>query len=668
MEPISYAGIVSPAFLEKMRSLGKRDRDIADAMAMSSQGFKKQYDRIKQSYGNTDDAITAFLNVRYYNDVQAPQPQSFAPQPQEDSLFRKTIGGINKVSEYIASPINAASGIITKGIGAATGMDVSASGDVQNLDKNASMARTSLPLTAGLATAPLSIPAAAVATGIAGFAGRGLNETSDAITGQDQQSIAGRVIDSAKEGVKVGATDFLAGKALGLVGRAGKRLLSPLASRFDSEIAAIAERSNIELPLSSLSKSNVVQQVEALSQKGIYGKSLEETLDQATSAISQKADDLVRSFGGSEDLTIAGKSIIDGADQFRQTWRASKNTLYKKAEELIAKQSNAFVPDTTSTIAVIDEILSGKQSASQLLGDYALSDATVGILTTLRKNLAEGTGVPLKSYVSTLNELNKMTKFGDTLVSTGDQAILKKVIATLDDDVAKGMSSISPEISNALTKADNLYKAGIEELDSRFGDKIARLSQNPTQLVDALIKSNSVDDIPRIFGMIGTGEDGAKRIADVQSAFVSKLIKSATGDNGIMGRTLQRKIDSYGESTIRAIMGDDAFQILQDIQKLSSAVGRGQSVAAGSQTAFLAKLQAFFTALFTGNIPIAAGIVGGDKVLAELYKTNAFRTWLTKGLSSPPALDAAAGLAGEALQRATVYGSQQLPAITPTMK
>lgn len=619
---------------------------------MSTAEFQKKI-RDGESIGISRDVTYKAIKNKGYS-IQGE------PEASQQGLLSKIGGAAMKTAEYVASPLNTASGLITKGIGAATGIDVSAAPDVQNLQKNAEMARTSLPLTVGLATAPLSLPASALATGVAGFVGRGLEETSSAITGKDQQSVLGRVGESVKEGVATGLTDLALGKAVKMAGSAGKKLLSPLAGRFNDEIAVLASKKGIDLPLSSLTDSNVVKQAESITQKGIFGGKLETVVDTANKKLSDIANSFVTKFGGSQDMTIAGKSVLEGADTFRDAWRGAKNAAYTKASALLkAGDSGGFMPDTSNTVATIDEILSGKQAASGIIGESATSDTTTGILQTIRKNLTSGDTKSLQSFTSALDELNKMTKFGNTLISTGDQGILKKVIATMDQDVTNGLRSIAPEAAKALDEADTIYKNGIELLDSSFGKNIAKLSDNPTKIIDQLITPNSVDDVPRIFNLIGQGENGAKRIADVQSAFASKLLNKSAGQDGILGRTLNNQINTYGESTVRAVLGDDGLQAIREIQKLASAINEGQKVAAGSQTAFLGKTQAFLTALFTGNLPIAAGIAGGDKVLSGLFQTEWFRTWLTKGFEATPIIENVTRIGGEAVKRAGVSLTQQ---------
>lgn len=652
---------LTPSFLETQRSKGIMNNVLADFIGKNVPEVMSEVQAVRQKYGKDNDAaVKSYLDWKIYGTTNPTE--RFSPpasEPEQEPGLLSTVGS------YLRAPSAAFAGAAVKGIGKLTGMDVSGNQDVQNLDENlqksGTVARYGLPVVAGLATGGLGLLPAAGITGTAGAVGRGINETTDAVTGVDQQSIGGRVKESLTEGVVTGVVDATVGKGLKVAGKVGKKLLSPFASRFDSEIAALASRKGLDLPVSSLSKSNVVKQLETYAQKGIAGGAVEEQVETATKKLSSMADDLVKSFQGSDDFTVAGKSVIEGANTFRDAWRVAKNKAYDVAKQTLrASDSGGFQPDTRNTVAVIDEIMGGKQAASGILGDTATSDALSGILQSIRTNLTSGKTLPLEAFTSTLDELNQMTKFGNTLVSTGDQAVLKKVIATLDGDVARGLQSIAPKAAQALDKADALYSKGIRLLDSDFGNRIAKLSDNPTKIVDQLITPKSVDDVPRIFELIGKGKDGPQRVADVRAAFTRKLIDSTKGADGVIGNQLAKSIDRFGESTVKAVLGDDAFKALREVQQIASAINTGQSVAKGSQTAFVQKITAFVLAVGSGNIPLAAGIAGGDVGLSKLFSTQWFRSWLTTGLNASPALKAAGQIGGQLLRRGAVAGSQQL--------
>ena len=86
---------VSPDSLEMLRAQGTKDSTItddfiADEMAKSSTHFSTQLTKIRKKYGGDPDAVSAFLNMRFYGDTQynpvskttstgSPQPKSNHP-------------------------------------------------------------------------------------------------------------------------------------------------------------------------------------------------------------------------------------------------------------------------------------------------------------------------------------------------------------------------------------------------------------------------------------------------------------------------------------------------------------------------------------------------------------------------------------------------------------
>ena len=598
---------------------------------------------------------TMLLNMHYFG-----RPLLSEPDDVSAELAKPSQGLFSKIWDYASAPFDAATGVGVMGLGRATGVDVSRDPHVKGLAENAQQTADISPLVGsviGSAVGPVGTAAGAIAgKGIGNLIETGI----DVAQGKEQRNtISQKLYEPVVEGAIAGTVDYGVGKALKLAKPTVKKLLSPFASRFDGEIAALAAKNEIELPVSSLSKSNAVRQLETVAQKGFAGGIAEKQVDIANKQLSIMADDLVKGFKGSDDFTIAGKSVIEGADAFRDSWRAAKNKAYASAKELLKNaDTGAFQPSTSATVNTIDEILSGKQAASQIMGDAPVSDTVTSILTTIRQNLTSGKPLSLEAYTSTLDELNQLTKFGNSLVSTGDQGVLKKVIATMDQDVTRGLEAIAPNAAKALKKADNLYAKGIQILDSDFGSKIAKLSDNPTKIVDQLITPKSADDVPRIFELIGKGKNGPQRVADVQSAFTRKILDSSTGQKGLLGNQIDKSIDRYGETTIKSVLGEDAFQGLREIQKIATALNRGQSVAEGSQTAYLTKITAFITALATGNLPAAAGIAGGDVALSKLFSTQWFRTWLTKGFETSPVIENVAKKVEPVLRKGAVLGAQ----------
>lgn len=79
-----FGGIVSADFLEKGRSQGMDDRDIAQRMSESSPFFAEQLQKIQIGTNNNPKAVSALLNMRFYGDAKY--------SPAEDSTKKGFIG------------------------------------------------------------------------------------------------------------------------------------------------------------------------------------------------------------------------------------------------------------------------------------------------------------------------------------------------------------------------------------------------------------------------------------------------------------------------------------------------------------------------------------------------------------------------------------------------
>lgn len=440
----------------------------------------------------------------------------------------------------------------------------------------------------------------------------------------------------AKEGI-AGA----AGEAGGIVlGKAGGKLLKPFASRFNDDIARIAKRTNIDLPASAVSDSGVVQQGEALASKGFFGSPIQKTYDDAVSKLSKLADDLVKSFDGTTDLTVAGDSIAKGIAQYEEAWRAGKTALYDKASDelnkkIVVSSANKLIPDVENTIAVLDSLISDEKLAAEVLGE----GFDTSVLSTMRKNLSEGRS--FDAIKSTIKELNKLGKFGGRdVVATGDTAVFRKVAATLDDDIMNWLRDVAPDAYNASVAADKLYAEGIEALNGKVGTAIGSLVDEPSKLVKKVIQPKSPEKVQRAFDLIASGDDGIKNIADVQSAFMQDLISQAQGTtDDLTGKGLKRVINKYGDDTLKVVFGDDAVKVLKEYAEIADALAKSQRVSGGSQTAFLAELSTTMALLGSGNFKEAAALVGSDVALSRLFNSALGKKWMTEGLTASPIIE-----------------------------
>ena len=131
--------------------------------------------------------------------------------------------------------------------------------------------------------------------------------------------------------------------------------------------------------------------------------------------------------------------------------------------------------------------------------------------------------------------------------------------------------------------------------------------------------------------LVGSTEGGFERLQTVRSSFLKEILDRAKNEEGeLMGRTLFESIKKHG-TVIDELYDEFTAQGIREVAQMASALGRGTSAAKGSQTLFLAKLSAFFGALFSGNFPAAVGIAAQDIAFSKIFSTEFGRQLVTKG-------------------------------------
>lgn len=512
----------------------------------------------------------------------------------------------------------------------------------------------SLPLIGGIAGATIAAPvgfaaglptgpgafvtgaaAGAAGAGVGGGAMEGGRQMIGDLMGVDKKFSNQSTTDTpdvkriAAEGALNAAGEF-GGQ---LVVRGLTKIAAPFAKQFMRDIAEIAARQGIKLPVSAMTNSSAVRGGEAIASKGFFGGAVGEVSEKASKDIAKLGDDFVSSLGGTEDLLLAGKSIDEGAQAYRSAWQTVKTKLYKKAAELIAARPKREYIDVSEPITVLENILKSKSAAGEVLG----SGVEMGRLQTILQNL-KNKKLSIGILESASNELGQIIKRGG-LVQTGDEAALASVQSSIQNALESHVATFAPEVATALRKADAAYQKGIQLLDSGVGNQIDALSSTPERIVEAIIKPNSESSVSKLLSLVGQGAKGQERIANVRSAFAKRIIDMAKNQDGTFaGDKLGTLLKKYGK-TIPAVFGDDAAKQLDEIAKLAHAMTAGEKMAQGSQTAFLTKIGSVISgasvAIMSGRPDLAVGIIigapGADYAMMKIFSTDAGRKLLLEG-------------------------------------
>jgi hypothetical protein len=542
-------------------------------------------------------------------------------------------------------------------------------GDIADIIGPAMPVATSILGAVGAAGPAIPTGPGAIAAGAVGAAaGAGVGETGRREIGNllhVEERFGGRektpfedIIGIGKETIIGGASELIGGQLVGRpLAAAGRKLLVPFAKHFSDDLARIAARRSIDLPVSAISDDPLVEIGEAVASKGFFGGRLKTVVNTAKKQLDDSVESFIKKIGGSDDIITAGKSIAEGVDEYRSAWMKGKSKIYKAASD-IAKDTINKVPDTTNTIALLDELIADDILAKEVLGE----GFDMKILTTMRKNLSEGKS--FEAIDAAISKLAKLSNFGGRdFVTTGDPALIRKVASTLDDDIMKWLSTIDKEAYQAATQADEFFKSGISALNDSANKTITSLADEPSKLLNKTIRPKSPEQASKAIELIIATEGGAERVANLQTAFVRELVESAKGtSDDLAGAGLERILNKYGDETLDAVLGEDSRIFLRETARVSQALSKSQKISGGSQTAFLlvniGKVQAIVSAFSNGHPFLASGIIGGDALLTSVFNTNIGKKWLTEGLTSPTVFEKFGGTAARVVGRGIEEGTE----------
>jgi hypothetical protein len=426
-----------------------------------------------------------------------------------------------------------------------------------------------------------------------------------------------------------------------LTGQALKGLkATPFKKSVNKELLAIAKEMDIELPASAISDADIVGIIEGAAAKGFKGKQVIDRINKASNKLINKADDLVSSIDDVSDPVKVGNSISKGVNDFRDNWFKMKSEMYGKIDlsdvDVNPKRAMGF----------IDEMIEHRQSAERVLG----KQKDLEYLQNLRKNLisrelraGKGTfkekwfrlksekGVPAKDVNNAIKTLNREIKFGKESVVTGMQGEMRKLTKLLSDDMDEAVKIQNPVMAETIEQANTVYKTGLNRLNSQWGKKIKQFIDegNESQIMDSLLsKKTSVEDIPRIYEVIGD-----KNIPKVQAAFVQNLFEKATSPttHQFKPQSINTLIKQFGDKKLQTMLTPNQYNEVVKIGKLSSAMGKTQKILQGSQTAYIQNVTIPLMMAFNLN-PIKALAYTMTRLgLAKFIGSKAGQQFLTTG-------------------------------------
>lgn len=397
----------------------------------------------------------------------------------------------------------------------------------------------------------------------------------------------------------------------GPVTKAGNKALGSIVGGTDSTALAASKRAGaalgeeVAIPASGFTSNPVIQRIVATT----AGNKLAEQISRSVDQLDVLAQKLVRDTGGFDDLGKAGEEITKALTKYEDGFKSASGKLYDAVTEKVGDIS----PSTNVSTGAIAKILEDKNIIGET-SDVAFFKEKLNVLTG-----AEGTKPPtfssLRKIRTALGE--KIDKgFDDPFVRSNTRQLRDLYFALTKDieNTVRQASQVSGDATllKEFQRANKIYAQGRKEIASGFARTIKRLGdegQYSKLALDLIKPSTAAEDIPRIFSVLG--EQGASQ---VRASFLQKILESARNAEGeFTPNGILREIKKYEkDGKLSVILDPRQEQALNDLGRLTKALGESQKLEKGSQTFFLLKTMGEFGLLTKAVWDFSTGnVVGG---------------------------------------------------------
>jgi hypothetical protein len=419
----------------------------------------------------------------------------------------------------------------------------------------------------------------------------------------------------------IGAALPIAGKGLQKI---FQKITQPFAKSINEKIIETATRRGIKLPASAISSNKAVGLLEGLSAKGLFGKGTAQRAKVAFEGIQKISDDLVDDLGGAENLSTLGTMIENGFNKMKQNFIKVKNELYEKAIIPSRGRGVVFV-EPKDSVKFLDDIIRQKQNAFKTSG---VKPKSLDFFATLRNSLkSKEKGINARLLSDTIKELDDLIISETGAISKGDNAVLKKLFATLNNELDGAIKIQRPELAKAIDGANKFYKSQLDLLDTKYGQQIKKFSKQPDKILEVIINpKTSIEEIPNILSLLE--KEGQKKL---KATLLNNIFSKAKGTKeALTSNSLIRELNKFGDDKLRVLFGQEKLNILKDTQELLRAIGGATKIIEGSQTGFINRLTAEVGLAFINPIS-AIKLLIGDATFSKFISSEAGQRFLTTG-------------------------------------
>ena len=431
--------------------------------------------------------------------------------------------------------------------------------------------------------------------------------------------------------------EFIANKTSG-------KKIQPFKKAFDQNVANIAQQMNVDLPISAQNKSNVLRLAEVIASKGFFGRKIAENFDNALNQIVEASNNVVKRIGNKLEGSQIGTQFIEAKDNLLDKFYNIKNNLYNKIN---LNKFNDKLIDTQNTQNILSKFLESEKKANIFVekGSQAnfynrFLDGLKGKKQSLKILDSKGQQIQgniikfttpenVKQILKRINKLLQPSFRKINNITIGDEAKLRVIQKSLNEEFLSGMDKINPAMAQAIREADDFFGVNVNRLNDGIYKTIKVNSKNPDKIFQIISKGGiGVEDLKNGLKLLNPDE-----LKDFQATSISKIFENSKSKigNKILPSAIENQLRKIGNEKLITMFSPEQIKWLKDIDSLAKSTQGFIKIAEGSQSTFLARLSLILSGQIIFGPKVVAGLLANDYVLSKLFKSQKVKQLLTSG-------------------------------------
>lgn len=423
------------------------------------------------------------------------------------------------------------------------------------------------------------------------------------------------------------------GEKIGSAIKAGaEKVTAPFGRSYQSELATKFEQAGIKPPVSAVTTSPFLKNLESLMSKTPFGQDIYDIYTKARETLDTQAETLIKEIKP-QMLTdeSLGKEIIQANHVWEENYRQTEGKIWNQFNK-----ENGQLPITNEALnsltTSLEEIVADE--AKDLYGKP--NPRLISLLDMLRATQKANTSIPF-------DVLKKTQESVGYDIARFDDPSLKRLYGPLRDALNATVSAKDPQLGTQLDKMFSDYKTMQQIINDSIGKSIERSS--PENIAKNLMSKKGTIFLNSLKTRVGPEVWG-----EYVKSYLGKILENSMTRGSFDVDKFSKNLGDINSDSAKILFDEaqrnhiaDFIDNMRNNKELHDALKSGTKIREGSQTAYtnhtmgmMTAVTGFFSALASGHFAIAATIIAGiagEYGVSKLFTSETGRKFLTEGFT-----------------------------------